>query len=241
MIEESRRMGDEPDNVKQEKLPLGSKDAESAGRDRTWTSKWADQYEQRRNVDEKLASIDGLDQLRELAEACDRCPLRNGCKQVVFGEGNPSAGLVFIGEAPGADEDRLGRPFVGRAGKLLNRMLKAADLQRSEVYITNVVKCRPPNNRTPKRQERARCMPYLRHQMRLISPSIIIALGAAATQSLIHPKARITRMRGSWQKWEGIPVMPMFHPAALLRDPGKKKPTWRDIQAVLKELERVDD
>ncbi len=199
-----------------------------------WASRWNEGGD---NISNVLSEVTTLDQLREISLDCERCGLREGCKQVVFGEGDENADLAFIGEAPGATEDREGVPFVGRAGQLLNGMLEAADLQREDVYITNVVKCRPPGNRTPRREERAACMPFLKHQMHLIQPTIIISLGAAATQSLIDPKARITRMRGSWQSWEGTKVMPMFHPAALLRDPNKKKPTWQDMKTVLEEIE----
>lgn len=178
-----------------------------------------------------------LEDLREEVLACDRCHLRSGCRQVVFGEGDSYSPLVFIGEAPGADEDRTGRPFVGRAGQLLNRILEACDLDRESVYITNIVKCRPPDNRTPTPAERETCLPYLKEQVKLIRPRVIVALGAAAMQGLIASREGITRMRGKWQQWQGVRVMPTFHPAALLRDPRKKEPTWHDMQLVMKELE----
>ncbi len=209
----------EHDESKAEMLRPGAKDAMGAH---------ADSGQSR-----LLDDLDTIDALREVALDCRRCHLRATCKGVVFGEGKPDADLVFVGEAPGADEDRLGRPFVGRAGKLLDRIIAAAGLQRNLVYITNIVKCRPPENRTPSEFERDRCMPYLRTQMRLIRPKILVSMGAAATQGLIDADARITRMRGTWQEWNGIRVMPTFHPAALLRDPRKKAPVWEDIKMVL--------
>ncbi len=175
--------------------------------------------------------------LRTRVTACRKCSLRAGCKQVVFGEGDSDSDLMLIGEAPGADEDRLGRPFVGRSGKLLDRILEACGLSRERAYITNIVKCRPPGNRTPRPEEREVCIPYLKAQVRLIRPRVMVTLGAAATQGLIDPRARITQMRGTWQSWQGIRVMPTFHPAALLRDPSKKAPTWHDMKLVMTELE----
>ncbi|MFO7941591.1 MAG: uracil-DNA glycosylase [Bacillota bacterium] len=189
----------------------------------------------------EMGEIDDLAELERMALACRRCHLRETCNTVVFGEGSPEARLVFVGEAPGADEDRQGRPFVGRAGRLLDRILTACGLERGEVYITNIVKCRPSSNRTPTEAERNYCIPYLHAQMRLIEPEIIVTLGAAATQGLIDPRARITRMRGSWQWWHGIRVMPTFHPAALLRDPNKKAPVWEDMKKILAYLESGEE
>ncbi len=183
-----------------------------------------------------LRDISRLEELAAVAVECRRCHLRETCNAVVFGEGNPEANLVFVGEAPGADEDRLGRPFVGRAGKLLDKIITASGLARQDVYITNIVKCRPPGNRTPDEGERNFCIPYLHAQMRIIQPEVIVSLGAAATQGLIDPRARITRMRGTWQQWRGIDVMPTFHPAALLRDPKKKIPVWEDMKTILGHL-----
>ena len=183
-----------------------------------------------------VGEIDDLENLERFALECSRCHLRSGCKGVVFGEGSPRAQIAFVGEAPGADEDRLGRPFVGRAGKLLDRIIDACGLLRDEVYITNIVKCRPAANRTPTEEERNYCIPYLHAQMRLVRPGVLVSLGAAATQGLIRPDAKITRMRGTWQEWRGIKVMPTFHPAALLRDPRKRPPVWEDMKSVLEEL-----
>lgn len=163
---------------------------------------------------------------------CSGCPLRSGCRQVVFGEGNPRARLMLIGEGPGADEDLIGRPFVGSAGKLLDRILDAAGFQRDELYITNVVKCRPPRNRVPAPSEVERCLLQLKKQIELIDPKIIVCLGALSTRTLIDGKASITRLRGRWHSIEGRSYMPTFHPAALLRDPNKKRPVWEDFKQV---------
>jgi DNA polymerase len=158
--------------------------------------------------------------------------LRRGASGVVFGEGNPQAEIMFIGEGPGAEEDRQGRPFVGAAGQLLDRILAAAGWSRSEIYIANIVKCRPPGNRQPQREEIETCLPLLQKQIELIAPRIIVCLGAVAGKALIKPDFFITRERGKWFKIGNIMVMPTFHPAALLRDPQKKKPVWEDIKQV---------
>jgi len=180
---------------------------------------------------EKL-TFDTYEELYETARSCTRCGLREGCKQVVVGDGSTEADLLFVGEAPGGDEDRLGKPFVGRAGELLDRIFAAAGFKRSEVYITNAVLCRPPGNRTPTVGELRTCEVYLDAHTRLIKPKIIVAMGSTAVRALVDPNARITRMRGTWQECRGIPVMPTFHPAALLRDPGKKRPVWEDFKAL---------
>lgn len=176
-----------------------------------------------------------LEQLVRLGERClecARCALRGGCRQVVFGDGNPRAGLLLVGEGPGADEDRLGKPFVGAAGQLLTRILQAVNLSREELYITNVVKCRPPGNRVPAPAEITACLPYLQEQIRLINPAIIVCLGAVATRTLIGQDTPVTRLRGRWQERGGRLLMPTYHPAALLRDPSKKRPVWEDFQQV---------
>ncbi len=180
------------------------------------------------NHDEKLREVE------EKALACKRCGLRAGCKQVVFGEGNPAARLMLVGEGPGGDEDRLGRPFVGRAGQLLNRILEAAEIPREDVYITNVVKCRPPGNRNPVQPEIDACSSYLAEQFKLISPEIVVCLGALATKTIIDKNAAITRIRGQWHEINGMRVIATFHPAALLRDPSRKKPVWEDFKEVVK-------
>jgi DNA polymerase len=146
---------------------------------------------------------------------------------------------MFVGEAPGAEEDRIGEPFVGRAGKLLDRILEAAGLRREQVYITNAVLCRPPGNRTPTRRELRTCGVYLSAHVELIAPSIIVAMGSTAAQAFIGPEARITRLRGQWHEYRGIPLMPTFHPAALLRDPGKKRLVWADFKALRQRFDEL--
>jgi len=178
--------------------------------------------------------VEKLREVEEKAIACKRCGLRAGCKQVVFGEGKPDARLMLVGEGPGGDEDRLGRPFVGRAGKLLNRILEAAEIKREDVYITNVVKCRPPGNRNPVQPEVDACSSYLAEQFKLIRPEIVVCLGALATKTIIDKNAAITRVRGQWHEKEGMRVIATFHPAALLRDPSRKKPVWEDFKEVMK-------
>jgi len=170
--------------------------------------------------------------LREEAIACQRCNLRGNAQQVVFGEGDENALLMLIGEGPGAEEDRQGRPFVGAAGELLNKILEASGISREEVYIGNVVKCRPPNNRVPTKDEVAACRFFLDRQIEIIKPQIIVCLGATAAQALIGPEVRITKIRGIWHEINGVKIMPTFHPAALLRDPSKKRPVWEDFKAV---------
>ncbi len=189
------------------------------------------------------ARIDPVEKLAALAAGCrdcSRCGLRAGCRQVVFGAGNPRARLFLIGEAPGADEDRLGRPFVGAAGRLLTRILEAVGLNREEVYITNVVKCRPPGNRLPEAVEKEACLPYLWEQLSLIDPPLIVCLGAVAARTLVGG-ASITRMRGRWHRLAERLVMPTFHPAALLRDPNKKRPVWEDFQQVAQYYRRLPE
>lgn len=182
----------------------------------------------------KASQVCSLEEWRELCLMCRRCRLREGARGVVFGEGNPQAKIMFVGEGPGSEEDRLGRPFVGPAGQLLDRILQAVGLSRKDVYIANIVKCRPPQNRTPQKEEIDACYPLLEKQIQLIDPSIIVCLGVVAARTLIHPQLAITRERGRWHRAGRRMIMPTFHPAALLRDPGKKKPVWEDIQQVIK-------
>lgn len=172
---------------------------------------------------------------RELGD-CRRCGLAGLRKNIVFGEGNPHAQLVFVGEAPGADEDREGRPFVGRAGQLLTKIINAMGLGRQDVYICNILKCRPPGNRNPEPPEIAACEPFLLKQLEAISPLVICALGTFAAQVLLKQKVPITAMRGRFYTYAGIKVMPTFHPAYLLRNPAAKKQVWEDVQMVMKEL-----
>ncbi len=178
--------------------------------------------------------------LQEQVSQCISCPLCAHRTHTVFGEGNPHAFLLFVGEGPGADEDRMGRPFVGRAGQLLDKMIQAMGLQREDVYIANVVKCRPPGNRTPLPEEMQACLPYLRGQFALIRPKVIVCLGATAARAIISEDIRITRDRGNWVNKKGVWIMPTYHPAALLRDPTKKRETWQDLQEVMKKLEETD-
>ena len=190
----------------------------------------------------ELDRLPDMDSLARVVQGCQACRLRAGCTQVVFGDGVPTAKLLCIGEGPGADEDRIGRPFVGKAGQLLDRILEASGFDRTQnCYIANVVKCRPPGNRAPEPDERAACWPNLRAQIRLIQPRIVVLLGATALQALIDPEARITRMRGQWIEKEGIWFMPTYHPAALLRDPSKKRDVWTDMKAVIRKYRELVD
>jgi DNA polymerase len=173
-----------------------------------------------------------LQELQQQMAGCRRCVLHEHRTTIVFGEGNPKARLMLVGEGPGANEDATGRPFVGAAGQLLDRILWAAGFAREEVYIANVVKCRPPGNRLPEPSEAAACFPCLLAQMRLIKPSLIVCLGALATQTLVDSRARITKVRGEWYEKAGMRILSTFHPAALLRDPSKKKPVWEDFKKV---------
>jgi DNA polymerase len=181
-------------------------------------------------------SADDLAGMGERLADCRRCRLCQGRTHVVFGVGNPSARVVFIGEAPGADEDRLGEPFVGRAGQLLNEMLRAIRLRREDVYIANVLKCRPPGNRDPQDDEAAACLPFLRRQIELIAPRVIVTLGRVAARHLLGTTAPISAYRGRWTTWQGTPVLPTFHPAYLLRSPAAKAQAWADLKQVARRL-----
>jgi DNA polymerase len=175
--------------------------------------------------------------IREDLGDCTRCVLhKQGRKQIVFGVGNPQADLMFIGEAPGADEDQQGEPFVGRAGQLLNNMIKAMGLRREDVYIANIIKCRPPGNRTPEREECETCSPFLMRQIAAIKPKAIVALGAVAAKTLLAINAPMSEFRGRWFDFRGTKLAVTYHPAFLLRDPRQKKETWKDLQMVMKEL-----
>ncbi len=177
---------------------------------------------------------DSFDQLKEACLKCSRCALRAGATQVVFGRGNPKADIMFVGEAPGKQEDEIGQPFVGAAGNLLDKIFAAAGIHRDEVFVTNVAKCRPPGNRFPLPEEVGTCRVFLDAQIRMVEPLIIVCLGALAAKTLINPQAKITRIRGQWFERDGIRIMPTFHPAALLRDPGKKRPVWEDFQELMR-------
>jgi uracil-DNA glycosylase len=173
-----------------------------------------------------------LEAIRADIGECTRCKLHEHRTHIVFGEGDPHARLVFVGEGPGADEDATGRPFVGRAGQLLDKIIAAIGLKRDECYIANVVKCRPPGNRTPERDEVATCEQFLLRQLAFIKPQVIVALGSPAFQCLLRTKDTITRSRGEWREWNGVKVMPTFHPAYLLRSPDKKREAWEDMKKV---------
>jgi len=174
--------------------------------------------------------------------ACKRCELHARRTQAVFGMGNPFSELMLIGEGPGEEEDRQGLPFVGKSGQLLDKILAAAGFSREEnVYIANIVKCRPPENREPSPDERAACLPWLEEQIRLIRPSIIILLGSTALKGLLDPEGKITRVRGKWQNWNDIWIMPTYHPSALLRNPELKKDVWEDIKEVVRKYREVVD
>jgi uracil-DNA glycosylase len=179
----------------------------------------------------------GLRAIREDIGDCTRCRLaKQGRKQIVFGVGNPRAELMFIGEAPGADEDQQGEPFVGRAGQLLNNMIKAMGLRREDIYIANIIKCRPPGNRTPERDECETCSPFLMRQIATIKPKVLVALGAVAAKTLLAINAPMTELRGKWYDFRGTKLAVTYHPAFLLRDPRQKKEAWKDLQMVMKDL-----
>ncbi|HEX2876248.1 MAG TPA: uracil-DNA glycosylase family protein [Polyangiaceae bacterium] len=177
--------------------------------------------------------------LADEVKSCTKCALHIERKQAVFARGNGSSGLCFVGEGPGADEDEQGFPFVGAAGQLLDRMIAAMGIERDDVYVCNIVKCRPPKNRTPEPEEMSACMPYLTEQLSLVEPQVIVALGKTAVQGLFGTAEGITRIRGRWRLYQGrIAVMPTFHPAYLLRNPAAKREVWADLQLVLKHLGR---
>ena len=184
------------------------------------------------NVPE-LPVFNTLDDIRTAVHNCCRCGLCRTRNNPVFGEGNPDARLMFIGEGPGADEDRLGRPFVGKAGMLLDKMICAMQFTREEVYIANIVKCRPPDNRLPAPEEADLCIGYLKRQIELIRPEVIVLLGATAVKYLLNVTTGISRMRGRWLSYEHLPVMATFHPAFLLRQESAKRETWNDLQQVM--------
>lgn len=176
--------------------------------------------------------------LREDIGDCRRCKLCSGRTHVVFGVGNPAAKLMFVGEGPGRDEDRQGEPFVGRAGQLLTEIItKGMKMRREDVYIANVIKCRPPQNRNPEPDEIAACQPFLLRQIELVRPAVLVALGTFAAQTLLGLRTPISRLRGHWHDFHGIKLMPTLHPAYLLRNPNDKKLVWADIKMVLSALE----
>jgi DNA polymerase len=177
-----------------------------------------------------------LERVRADLGDCRRCKLAGSRRNIVFGEGSPEAELVFVGEAPGGDEDLQGKPFVGRAGQLLTKIILAMGLKREDVYICNILKCRPPQNRNPLPEEIASCEPFLIRQLEALRPRVICALGSFAAHTLIQSDVPITALRGRFHDYQGIPLMPTYHPAYLLRNPGAKKQVWEDVQKIMELL-----
>ena len=187
-------------------------------------------------LDSDPLPVDSLTGLREVLGDCKRCKLHLGRTNLVFGEGPTMVSLVFVGEGPGRDEDLQGRPFVGEAGGLLTKIIKAMGLTRESVYICNVVKCRPPHNRDPEPDEIAACIPFLERQIGLISPKVICTLGRVAAQGLLGQEFKITRQRGEWYSFKDIPLMPTYHPAYLLRNQAAKRDVWEDVKKIMQRL-----
>ncbi|MHB1025282.1 MAG: uracil-DNA glycosylase [Desulfobacteria bacterium] len=182
------------------------------------------------------AAVETLDDIREELTGCRRCPLCSGRATVVFGVGNPRARLMFVGEGPGSEEDRLGEPFVGAAGKRLDRWIARIGLRREDVYIANIVKCRPPGNRAPLPDEAKVCLPYLLRQIRAIRPEIVCTLGATALNFLLGVEEKITRVRGKWRERDGVPVLPTYHPAFILRNAARETEVFEDFDALASRL-----
>lgn len=191
-------------------------------------------------ADVHTSPVQALAEIADVVRGCTLCPLHDGRTQAVPGQGHPQPEILFVGEAPGADEDAQGLAFVGRAGQLLTKMIEAMGFSRETVFIANVNKCRPPNNRKPLREEMDACLPYLRQQVAILQPKVIVALGATAVEGLVPASAtqKISQLRGKWMSFAGIPLMPTYHPAYLLRNPAMKKPVWQDLQEVLRKLGR---
>ena len=194
-------------------------------------------------LSKNIQDILTLFQLKNYIEDSNLCPLKNYAKQAVFSDGNPSSKIMLIGEAPGVEEDKLGKPFVGLAGQLLNKMLKAINLDRNSVYITNVVPWRPPNNRTPNSEEILQCLPFIQKHIEIIKPSIMILLGGTAAKAILATTLGITKLRGQWYEYNNLnikkPILTraMYHPAFLLRSPIHKKEAWEDLQEIQKKIE----
>ena len=179
---------------------------------------------------------ENLEDLENSIKGCNKCKLCNGRKNIVFGVGNENADIMFIGEGPGADEDAQGIPFVGKAGQLMNKAFEGIGLKRDDVYIANIVKCRPPQNRNPEKDEVEACINYLRNQVMIVKPKIIVLLGSVALKNILGEEYSITKIRGNWIERKGIWYMPTFHPAALLRDESKKLDFWRDLKRIMEKL-----
>jgi len=187
------------------------------------------------SCENRPSQVSTLEALRDSIGDCKRCKLWEGRTRLVFGEGSPRAQLVFVGEGPGRDEDAEGIPFVGEAGKLLTKIIEnGMGIKREDVYICNVVKCRPPKNRTPEREEVGSCLPFLKRQLEIINPAVICALGLTATQSLLGRPFTMNLERGNWVSFQDIPMMPTYHPAYLLRNPAAKRQVWEDVQKIMK-------
>ncbi len=192
-----------------------------------------------RAINEPWVNVQSLDELNRLICDCVKCPLGYNRNKFVFGVGNPHADIVLIGEAPGAEEDAQGEPFVGRAGQLLNKILEAVGWKREEVYICNIIKCRPPDNRDPIPAEMETCIPYLYKQLELIKPKMILCLGRISAQMLLKTNDGLNKLRGKVFDYQGAKVVVTFHPAALLRNPGWKRPTWEDMQSFKKMYDEI--
>lgn len=188
---------------------------------------------------EKWQDATSLDSLNEMIKDCTKCALYHNRTKFVFGSGNPEADVLVVGEGPGAEEDKQGLPFVGRAGQLLTDILKAIKFSREEVYIANIVKCRPPGNRTPLPDEMDTCIPYLKKQIELIKPKLILCLGLTAAKGLLRKKESLTSLRGKFFEYQGIKVMVTFHPAALLRNPNWKRDCWEDVKKFRKMYDEI--
>lgn len=200
------------------------------------------QVEAVRPVETNIPPASGWNELKAQVKVCTACKLREGCTQTVFGEGDENADWLFVGEGPGADEDERGEPFVGQAGKLLDNMLASIKLKRgNNVYIANVVKCRPPNNRAPEADEVATCLPYLKQQIALIKPKLIVALGKTAATSLLGKEATLGSMRGALHDFEDTPLLVTYHPAYLLRSPAEKSKAWQDLCAAVSAMKDLRD
>ena len=190
--------------------------------------------------EKKVINTNNEEQLKKVCQEmanCQLCQLAKTRHNLVFGDGNPNAQIVFVGEAPGADEDQQGLPFVGKAGQLLTKIIEAMGIKRKDVYICNILKCRPPGNRNPLPEEISLCEPFLKKQLQAISPNVICALGTFAAHTLLKTDVPITLLRGRFHTYDGIKLMPTYHPAYLLRSPSAKKPVWEDVQAIMKEIQ----
>ena len=185
--------------------------------------------------------LDDYEEFKNKALQCERCRLRESCTQVVMGEGSLENKIMFIGEGPGASEDKKGRPFVGRAGRLLDKILKSVNIKRKDIYITNIVKCRPPENRNPTENEMEACSPILKTEIKYIKPKVIVPLGSVALKYLVEPQRKITEDRGNWFNKGELYFLPTFHPAYLLRNANMKRPVWNDFKKIKKSIERINE